>query len=193
MISVQFELEPGQDEAFSFLRPGDVTGCLKRAAAQYMRIQRERIRSGLDVDGNAFQPYSASYWNAKSRADRKVDPPDLRLTGQMLRSQAVVAGEMGADTVVQVEFQGMHARAWFKKRGGPDSTGDDLVVHIGGGDAGSNAEVAARVDERRSFVGVSELEYQRLAEDFLACLLARAGKRELAMDMPEDIEIGTQW
>lgn len=189
MISVQFELEPGQEEAFKFLRPGDVTGCLRRAAAQYMRIQRERIRAGLDVDGEPFATYSAAYMSAKSRADRKVDPPDLRLTGQMLRSQAVVAGEMGADTVIQVEFQGMHARAWFQKRGGPDSTGDDLVVHIGGGEAGSNAEVAARVDERRSFVGVSEAEYQRLAEDFLACLLAKAGKRELMAELPEDIEV----
>ena len=56
---------------------------------------REHIQSGKDIDGRKFKAYVASYRARKSADDFKrqssqqVNPPDLTLTGDMLRDLQV--------------------------------------------------------------------------------------------------------
>lgn len=164
---------------FDLVTPDMVRDCLRRSAAWYLRTQREHIRAGVNADGFPFEPYSPGYYNQKSRAGREADQPDLRLTGQMLRSEAIVAT---GDLEISVEFQGMHARAWFKKRNPDDETDDSLVVALGGGAGQSNAMIAAGVDERRPFVGLSGPDLATLEERFAECLwikLNGEGMREV--------------
>jgi hypothetical protein len=82
---------------------------MRLAASKHIPIFKKRVRRGLDKDGNVFKSYSAKYAKLKgggfqrtkqkkgggggrlksaqgmSIASKRTHPPDLTLTGEMLR------------------------------------------------------------------------------------------------------------
>lgn len=52
---------------------------------EIVRIQL-RTQRGQDVDGNAFPEYTPGYAERRRKRGRKVSPPDLLFTGNMLNS-----------------------------------------------------------------------------------------------------------
>ena len=58
---------------------------LERIGAGLVKRIKERTRSGADVDGQAFEPYSKDY-GKKRKKENKPTTPDLTYTGAMLNS-----------------------------------------------------------------------------------------------------------
>jgi hypothetical protein len=65
------------------------------------RLARERIIrrtvQGLDVDGNAFAPYSEGYAKQREKANVASARVTLQLSGEMLRSIEVLADDDGVE------------------------------------------------------------------------------------------------
>jgi hypothetical protein len=51
---------------------------------------RERVETGIDVDGKPMMPYSDEYQEARNALGRNTTPVDLTMTGGMINSVAVV-------------------------------------------------------------------------------------------------------
>lgn len=71
----------------------DMKGLFKRplqaaAVAAVSTIQRRTAR-GIDANGSPFRPYTPAYAEKKRESGRSASPPDLTLTGQMVRSLKV--------------------------------------------------------------------------------------------------------
>ena len=69
---------------------------LKRFGSSLSRAHRKQIDNGIDANGNVFKKYSASYRKRKAagkyknQVSKKVDPPNLKLTGKMMKSFDVI-------------------------------------------------------------------------------------------------------
>lgn len=66
---------------------------LERGALQAVSIITRRTAKGIGSDGTAFKPYTPAYARRKAATGRNVVPPDLTLTGTMLRGLRVLRVE----------------------------------------------------------------------------------------------------
>lgn len=82
------------------------------AALAIGRIKR-RTGQGVDVNGQAFEPYSARYAAQRKKAGRNASPPTLLLTGAMLGSMQVLSND-GERAVIG--FAGSSAKVRFARR-----------------------------------------------------------------------------
>jgi hypothetical protein len=80
---------PGPDEPPRI--PVDLIA--ERVASAVIGHVRERTEQGVDVDGNAFEPYSKAYAEGRARGGRRADPPNLTMSGGMLNSVQVLERE----------------------------------------------------------------------------------------------------
>ncbi len=79
-----------------------------------------RTRSGKDVDGNTFEPYSPQYAKFKAKRGRRVDPPDLTFTGRMLAAITTSVKRAAGQLIGIIEFssalEGAKARKNMERR-----------------------------------------------------------------------------
>lgn len=83
MAKIIIRLPTGSDLKDLFANP------LQAAAVSAVSLIQRRTARGVDLDGRAFAPYSEGYARAKALSGRRSTPPDLTLTGQMLRNLKV--------------------------------------------------------------------------------------------------------
>lgn len=159
-----FTVDLAEGKSLELVTLAMVRRAMKRVMAEYLRLQRERIANGKDVDGKPFLPYSDRYAEAKARAGRNTSKPDLRLTGDMLRSQKAHVEVQGGMVEGVVEFEGAHPASGLRLRG--KTRGGPMVARRTAGAGTTNANVAQAVDALRPFVGVSESERKQLADLF---------------------------
>lgn len=122
MAKIIIRLPTGSDLKDLFANP------LQAAAVSAVSLIQRRTAKGVDLDGRPFAPYSTDYARAKSLAGRNVAPPDLTLTGQMLRNLKVKSrtnsgfseGLLSQRVLIGVEGQHRDARLL--------ATGDEPVV-----------------------------------------------------------------
>jgi integrase len=74
-----------------------------------------RTQQGKDVDGNSFAEYTEGYAKYRSKRGRKVSPPDLTFTGNMLASIQTTF-QKTADAIIGTIFFSS-AREALKARG----------------------------------------------------------------------------
>ncbi|MCK5806141.1 MAG: hypothetical protein KAI66_25135 [Lentisphaeria bacterium] len=149
----------------------DVKKALRLTGALYLQKQRGRIRAGQDVSGNAFVPYSEEYAFNKQHAGRKTQP-DLRLTGDMLRSQKVKVSSIGQNSgQMLVEFDGERHGAFFKGSGSTFKKGEregfEKLTVARTHRTVSNAVLAASNNRLRPFIGQTKKGMGRLLGFFL--------------------------
>lgn len=78
---------------------------ITRCAVQVVSwIQRDTAK-GIDVNGNPFVPYTKEYAARKRLSGRRVDVPDLSLTGTLVRGLHVLRVESGTRAVIGWEGQ----------------------------------------------------------------------------------------
>lgn len=133
-------------------------------ADEYLLAQRQALDKGQTPDGRSLAPYTSRYASLRRRAGRRESPPDLNVTGAMLRSQAVRVNHDG----LEVSFVGRHPASRLKasKRGGP------MTASRGKGAAADNATIAEANDRVRPFIGVSDMQAQKLFDRFLEIVSA---------------------
>lgn len=70
---------------------------LEIAAVDEMAIIKQRTERGEDVDNKTFAPYVPQYAKRREKLNRRVFPPNLRVTGKMisamLTEKAVIKGD----------------------------------------------------------------------------------------------------
>jgi len=150
-----------------------VKKALRQSGALYLQRQREQTRAGRDVSGKAFAPYSEEYAFSKQHAGRKTQP-DLRLTGDMLRSQKVKVASVAKGGKMTVEFDGERHGAYFAGSGdtfkkGERSGFERLTVQRTHRTV-SNAVLAASNDRLRPFIGTTRKGMGKIIAFFLGRL-----------------------
>lgn len=173
--------------------PRDVLrAVLEAVIAEYLRLQRKRIGAGVDQDGNPWPAYSAAYEDKKRRAGRRPYSRGdwLRLSGEMLRSQQVTYNDLGEGGVeAVVEFVGTRPAYTFKAKARRGKrrrgSGPARLVVSATSRMISNAEVAARVEEKRPFIGASDDELRRLRKVF-ADLISVWLEKQAEKDAPSE-------
>lgn len=87
---------------------------LTAAAQKAIEIISDRTGRGVDADGRPFRPYSADYAEKKGGSGRKASPPDLTVTGEMLRRLRFL-GYDAAKRTATIGFEGQHRNASFSR------------------------------------------------------------------------------
>jgi hypothetical protein len=153
-VSVDISFSLKEIEDYEMIPAETRVRAFELVADDYLRMQREMISSGLDANGRAFEMYKEPYRTNKARAGRKVDKPDLTLSGDLLRSQVNTVTRDG--NRMTVHFAGQHAaygfRASKQKKG---ARGGPMTLSRRNGGGSQNAAVAEGVDMDRKFIGVS--------------------------------------
>jgi hypothetical protein len=142
------------------------------------RIKR-RTKLGLDVDTNAFKPYSADYEEKRRRAGFSTQP-DLWLRGGMLGGMTVL--DVNPQRAL-IGFQGTSAKVQFVARTRAPKhkrTGEkaDLVAREMGGRI-ANAAKAYWNNRTRKFFGLTNEDKTSLARDAYQQLLRAIGQASL--------------
>jgi len=151
----------------------DVKKALGQAGALYLQRQREQTRAGRDAGGRAFMPYSEEYAFNKQHAGRKTQP-DLRLTGDMLRSQKVKVDNSVNGGRMVVEFDGERHGAYFAGSGDTFKKGEragfERLTVARTHRTVSNAVLAASNDRLRPFIGTTSKGMGKIIAFFLGRL-----------------------
>lgn len=72
------------------------SSALKMFGTSLTRAHRKQIDKGIDANGSTFKRYSSSYRKRKAagkykgQVSKKVSPPNLKLTGKMMKSFNVI-------------------------------------------------------------------------------------------------------
>jgi len=139
--------------------PAFMRGVLVAAAA----IIRRRTSAGVDVRGQQFVPYVPAYALARKEAGRKVSPPDLRITGQMMGSLTIA---MVNDGHGLLGFGGQHVNATLgRKARASRVTGNS-----------PNSMLAAGNQRKRRFFALSPTEKTECIRKSISLLVKRAKK-----------------
>ena len=154
-VSVNINFDLSDIEAYEMIPAETRVRAFELVADDYMRMQREMISAGLTADGKKFKAYKEPYRTNKARAGRKVDKPDLTLSGDLLRSQVNDITRDG--NRLTVSFAGTHAAYGFRvtKRKKKGERGGAMTLSRRKGGGSQNAAVAEGVDMDRRFIGVS--------------------------------------
>lgn len=163
---------------FRLPTPKDATDhsrlAITRAALQAISGITRDTRSGVDMHGRAFVPYSPEYAAARLESGRKADPPDLTLTGTMLRALRVLRVDGPRRAVIG--WEGQHTTrdvlAAPRRGGRPTRTVPYLTL-------------VSALQRRRPFFGIVRPErvkqvrevYTRTLRDGLANDLNGRGRR----------------
>lgn len=138
---------------------------LRRAAARFMGLRRQRVRKGRATNGARFAAYSRSYYDRKRRAGRIARGSWLRLSGAMWRSERVFFGREGKAIVATITFDGMRPQTRFVgKKSGP------LNVSTAGAEMVLSSVVAAANDRTRPFIGISKKEQEDIRRTYIKYL-----------------------
>lgn len=105
-----------------------------------------RTKSGKDVNGSSFIPYSPSYAKVRAKLGRNTSPVDLTLTGHMLASLTLTFEE--SDT----------------KLTGIYKSNDTRVVMPNGGDSPTAAEKVQYNQGTRPFFGLSDEQVKEIKD-----------------------------
>lgn len=145
----------------ALLGPGAVPPALRRAAAVYLNIQREKIAAGKDVLGVGFDAYKSEDYRRLKNAYGGIKGHWLRVSGGMLDSQKatveVQSGSSGRRTYkMRISFVGDYPgkRLAENKRG--------KVVAKSTGRMVNAMKVAAGNQKTRTFIGISSRDVERL-------------------------------
>jgi hypothetical protein len=145
--------------------PAFMRGVLVAAAA----IIRRRTSAGVDVRGQQFAPYVPAYALARQEAGRKVSPPDLRITGQMMGSLTIA---MVNDGHGLLGFGGQHVNATLRKK---SRKGVKAVASRATGNT-PNSMLAAGNQRKRRFFALSPAEKTECIRKSISLLVKRAKK-----------------
>jgi hypothetical protein len=95
---------------------------LPAAAVAAVSLIQRRTAQGVDMHGRPFVSYSRRYGALKAESGRNVDPPDLTLTGQMLRNLKVKTATSSTDATfggrsreIRIGFDGQHRRSRLRR------------------------------------------------------------------------------
>lgn len=83
-------------KAIKALSEKEVNKVAEKSARSLIRMQNQRIQSGIGSDGKAMKPYSPKYAAKRAATGRAVDKRTLHYTGQMLLSRIVLRVKSGA-------------------------------------------------------------------------------------------------
>lgn len=92
-----------------------IARALPAAGVAAVSVITRRTAQGIDVNGVPFRPYTPRYARDKALTGRRAVPPDLTLTGQMLRNLKVKTPTSPVDATfgrqgpeVRIGFDGQH-------------------------------------------------------------------------------------
>jgi len=160
MIGLTVEFDLTKLDRWKLLTNTVITRGLRRAAAGYMAAQREDINKGVDVEGTAFAAYTPRYARLKTAAGRMGKGYWWRLTGRLLRSQAVKVVGAGKSLHALIAFDGMLPRTSFKSRKGR------VTVSTRAGTMTSAALVATVVNRKRRAIGINPARRKKMVLAF---------------------------
>jgi hypothetical protein len=80
---------------------------ITRAALQAISGIKQDTGKGIDATGAVFRPYTRQYATRRTDSGRKSSPPDLTLTGTMLRGLRLLRVE--SDTRAIIGWEGQHS------------------------------------------------------------------------------------
>jgi hypothetical protein len=84
---------------------------LEKAALDEMAIIKQRTEQGKDVDSKTFAPYVPSYAKRRQKLNRRVAPPNLRVTGKMISAMQVEKPVIKGDKIeTKIYFTNQNAR-----------------------------------------------------------------------------------
>lgn len=78
---------------------------IRKAAIKAVSLILRRTAQGIDARGAPFKPYSARYAAKKAASGRKGSPPDLTLTGTLLRGLRLLRVETVRRAIIGWEGQ----------------------------------------------------------------------------------------
>lgn len=111
IVSIRFTLPTRQDVEAAGRR------AIERAALQAVSGIARATAKGVDADGRPFVAYTRAYAKRKQASGRNVVPPDLTLTGTMLRALRVLRIVSSKRAVIGWEGQHVTRRLWNKSFG----------------------------------------------------------------------------
>ncbi|TAN62859.1 hypothetical protein EPN18_03895 [bacterium] len=68
-----------------------------------VKMLRERMAKGIDVEGRPFQPYSAGWKKARVKRGKASAPVDLNFEGNMLASMKAIVNAAGGEVAISFE------------------------------------------------------------------------------------------
>jgi hypothetical protein len=92
----------------------------ERAIKDAIAVMKTDIEKGRDVNGQTFTPYTKRYAEWREKKKYRVEPPNLRVTGNMLQAVQSRVEKKGAQLVGIVDFnsarEALKAEGNLKKR-----------------------------------------------------------------------------
>lgn len=88
---------------------------IRKAALKALSLILRRTAKGIDARGAIFRPYGARYAKAKAEAGRNASPPDLTLTGTLLRGLRLLRVESPRRAIIGWEGQHVARNPLAKK------------------------------------------------------------------------------
>jgi len=89
---------------------------IRKAAIKAVSIILRRTAKGIDARGAPFRPYSKPYAKLKASSGRNASPPDLTLTGTLLRGLRLLRVESPRRAIIG--WEGQHvARSPLARKG----------------------------------------------------------------------------
>lgn len=124
-------------------------------------VRRVQIE-GKDRDGNRLRPYSPDYAKRRGRGGKRVQPPNLTITGRMLNSlQPVSYSSSASGSDIRLAFVGSAARRSLGHNG--ELTGPIRMI--------SSNKLAFIHNKTRKFFGFTNSEEDKTRKVFKALYL----------------------
>lgn len=118
-ITIRIGLPPSVDQFRAALALA-----VRAAAVEAIKIIKIRTARGRDIHGRVFPRYSERYGRDKKASGRRVNPPDLTLTGQMLGALKELRAEPRRAVI---GWEGQRRAVRFRREPGPVAPPADQV------------------------------------------------------------------
>jgi hypothetical protein len=102
---------------------------VKRAADLLVTQMVVDANAGKDINGNSFKAYSSEYRDWRSEQQYQTDPPNLTITGQMLKSMTASEIKLVGESRLegQISFRDLQTIYTTKSKGGSKSYSSSTV------------------------------------------------------------------